>query len=152
MNISLGDAFHWRPLPAPAPYAPAGERSEVRSALERGARQRYEWTVVRKASRNFVVFSVRVIRAIERIAHGERDLSLGVERMGVAAHDFEISYVAAREIAAIMATRSVSQAPSCRFCRSCRGAELDPTQSANAGERRNDCSQSADKTATARSI
>ena len=58
--------------------------------LERGARQRYEWAVVLEASGNFVMFRVRVIRAIERIAHGERDLSLSVERMGIATHDFQI--------------------------------------------------------------
>ena len=36
------------------------------------------------------MFWVRVIRTIERIAHGERDLSLSVERMGIATHDFQI--------------------------------------------------------------
>jgi hypothetical protein len=36
------------------------------------------------------MFWVRVIRAIERVAHGERDLSLSVELMGIATHDFQI--------------------------------------------------------------
>ncbi len=61
-----------------------------RRVLERGARQRYEWAVVLEASGNFVMFLARVIRAIEGIAHGERDLSLSVERMGIATHDFQI--------------------------------------------------------------